>query len=133
MSPNAARPEFITNPIRLSVEPMTKGETPSARIRLMTAPSGFIVFRFTASIAPGDRRTFRIHSELTPCERTVAIAAPLTPIPNVKMNSGSSAILMQAPIRTETIAAFGCPSVVRNGFSPIVIITKIVPVMYHAR
>ena len=37
-------------------------------------------------------------------ERTVAQAAPLTPIPNVKMNKGSRMQLEIAPTKTESMA-----------------------------
>ena len=40
----------------------------------------------------------------------VAMAAPLTPMPNPKINTGSSIILQTAPISMEYMAALGLPS-----------------------
>ena len=44
-----------------------------------------------------------IHIIDTHCDMMVANAAPLTPMPNVNMNSGSSAMFITAPITTVSI------------------------------
>ena len=44
------------------------------------------------------------------CEIIVAIAAPLTPIPNAKIKIGSKTIFVIAPKSKVPIAIFGLPS-----------------------
>ena len=64
---------------------------------------------------------------LTACEITVASAAPRIPIPNIKINSGSSMIFSTAPIATDIIAVFAFPCAVINVLSPTEICTNNVP------
>ena len=57
----------------------------------------------------------------------VANAAPRTPISNTKMNSGSRAILMAAPITTVSMAKVENPWAVTKEFSPSASSTEIDP------
>ena len=56
-----------------------------------------------------ETRKCTTHIALTACDRTVATAAPRTPICSTKMNSGSRQIFNTAPIRTDNIAIFAAP------------------------
>ena len=69
-----------------------------------------------------------IHTALAAWEITVASAAPRTPRFSAKMNTGSNAMLMAAPIRIESIATRDCPCAVMNGFRPSVSCTNTVPI-----
>ena len=60
-------------------------------------------------------------------EITVAMAAPCTPIPNTKMNNGSSRILHSAPIVTVTMPTRGNPCALMNGFIPVAIMENRLP------
>ena len=72
-------------------------------------------------------RNLTTHAAETACEMTVAIAAPRTPMPNTKMNTGSSTTLSTAPISTVFIATLALPCAVINPLRPSAVITKIVP------
>ena len=67
------------------------------------------------------------HAHETACEITVARAAPFTPIPNLKMNTGSRTVFISAPISTVIIPVFALPCAVINAFIPSVSCTKTVP------
>ena len=47
------------------------------------------------------------------------MAAPFTPSPNTKINSGSSIIFATAPIVTENIPVVEYPCAFINGFMPV--------------
>ena len=64
------------------------------------------------------------------CDITVAIAAPLTPILNTNINTGSSIIFAIVPINTVNIPAKEYPCAVMNGFRPALIIDAAVPIRY---
>ena len=64
---------------------------------------------------------------------TVARLAPFTPMLNTKINNGSRAMLVSAPISTDIIAVSEYPCVVINGFNPCANITKSVPHAYMRR
>ena len=61
-------------------------------------------------------------------ESTVAIAAPLIPSPNTKINSGSRIRLATAPIATDSIPVVAYPCALINGFIPVAIIDGTVPI-----
>ena len=61
------------------------------------------------------------------CDSMVAIAAPRTPNPRTKINSGSSIRFATAPIATESIPTTEYPWALMNGFIPTAIIDGNVP------
>ena len=61
-------------------------------------------------------------------EITVAIAAPCTPNPNTKINSGSSKRFATAPTATDVIPMVEYPCALINGFIPVAIIDGSVPI-----
>ncbi len=127
MSPYPLRLAFITKPMMPSVEAMTKGDTPSERILRRGFRCRPRMSRLSRSVLGPYAKKCTIHAALTPWERTVAMAAPRTPIPNEKISSGSSAMLSAAPITTDIMAVTGRPATLMKGLSPTVTITKTVP------
>ena len=117
----------------LSVTDMMKGESPKSRIR----PTVFGAARKNA----GRKRNCDLrrkkksvtHAAETACERTVASAAPFTPMPKAKIKSGSSPIFSTAPMATVAMEVKLNPCAVMNGFRPKESMTKIVPVPYTNR
>ncbi len=66
----------------------------------------------------------------TACARMVASAAPWTPRPRTKMNSGSRIRFSTAPMSTVSMPVFANPWAVINMFSPSVSCTNTVPRAY---
>lgn len=62
------------------------------------------------------------------CPATVAIAAPLTPISKIKINTGSRITLRTAPITMESIAYLGLPSARIMELTAAEIIMKGIPI-----
>ena len=62
------------------------------------------------------------------CEMTVAIAAPFTPRPRVKIKTGSNIILETAPINTDFIPLVEYPCAFMYGFIPVESMINIVPI-----
>ena len=62
------------------------------------------------------------------CDNTVAIAAPLTPSPRIKINIGSRIRFAAAPTATEDIPISEYPCALMNGFIPTAIIEGTVPI-----
>ena len=58
---------------------------------------------------------------------TVAMAAPCTPIPNTKMNRGSSTRFSAAPSRVVPIPIRGWPSALMKPFRPVASMVQGVP------
>ena len=73
------------------------------------------------------------HTHESPCDRIVASAAPRTPIPSAKMNTGSSAMFSAAPSTTSRIACAAKPCAMIIWFSPAASSAKTVPVRYTVK
>ena len=113
----------------LSVLSMTKVEIPSPRQGKITPGIIFISGRVSRSMVLGLLKNHNTHMALIAWLATVAIAAPRTPIPKPKIRMGSRIILHTAPTTVVIILNLANPCVVIKGFSPITIITKMVPNM----
>ena len=73
------------------------------------------------------RRKEKAHSAEKNWEIMVAKAAPCTPMSNTKMKRGSKTILVTAPISTVIMPLRPKPWALIKGFSPRLIITKMLP------
>ena len=69
----------------------------------------------------------RTQTALTPWLKTVAMAAPATPILKPKIRIGSSTMLHTAPITVVIMLNLAKPCVVTNGFIPITSSTNTLP------
>ena len=114
----------------LSVLSITKEDMPSARQGRMTGASSFILKTESFSIVFFPSRKRSTQSALTAWLMTVAMAAPCTPILRPKIRMGSRMILHTAPATVVIMLNFAKPWVVMKGFSPITIITKMIPRIY---
>ena len=94
------------------------GEKPNESIPVIRRHSGFISLKRRAKVLLPKKKKSIIHKKDINWEITVARLAPTTPILNTKMNRGSNAILITAPIKTENIAVSDLPCAVINGFRP---------------
>ena len=94
---------------RLSVLCMINGEIPSPPICFTTSPFRRIFFAFSRITLFLEVKNLITHAALTAWEMIVARAAPFTPIPNTKINTGSRQILIIAPIKTESMAILASP------------------------
>ena len=72
-------------------------------------------------------RKLTTHTQETPCEITVASAAPRTPMFRPKMKIGSSTMLHTAPMSTVIMPVVAKPCAVMNAFMPSVSSTNSVP------
>ena len=70
----------------------------------------------------------KTHSAAANWEITVATAAPATPRPSAKMNTGSRAKLMTTPSTVVIIPVRGNPSALIKGVSPVANIENAVPI-----
>ena len=127
-SPYFWSPCVNTMVIRLSVTCMINGDTPRAAIDRISLPCGRIICADMRRLALSDVRNLITHAALIAWDMTVAMAAPLIPRFSANMNIGSRMMLHIAPMRTEAMAVFACPWAVINVFSPVVIMTNIVPI-----
>ena len=86
--------------MRLSVDCITNGESPSAihGNTIFASTCRFSRFKYQRVFFPV--RNVITHTADTACEITVASAAPRTPRPSTKMNSGSRAVFKSAPMST---------------------------------
>ena len=115
MDPTYRSPPYLCSPVfsvivtRLSVLCIINGEIPSPAIILITSFFKCIFFNVRRITLFSETRKCTTHIALTACDRTVATAAPRTPICSTKMNSGSRQIFNTAPIRTDNIAIFASP------------------------
>ena len=87
------------------VAPIKKSATPRDMMRPMIFFRGAIVRHESSSGVLLLRRKRKHHAALSACESTVAAAAPRMPMPNTKINTGSSTRLAAAPITTLSIPA----------------------------
>ena len=111
----------------LSLDCMTKEARPSAtqgRSR-RAGTSRFFRRRRSAVFFPSRKTTTQTHD--SPCEITVASAAPRTPMPSAKMKIGSRTMLAAAPMSTVSIPVTAKPCAVMKALSPSVSWTKTVP------
>ena len=93
----------------LSVDTITKGEMPSARQGRMMFFSNFILALRSFRMVFLPVRNSRIHTALTAWLRTVAMAAPATPIFRPKIRMGSRMILITAPMTVVSILMLAKP------------------------
>ena len=112
--PNFCRLELKEMESRLSVEIITKPEIPRARMPPTIRPSSFmpagVIFRM--DFLPRVRNS-STHRAPTAWLRTVARAAPRTPIFRPKMKMGSRTMLMPAPMTVVIMAMVEKPWEVR--------------------
>ena len=106
---------------------MVNGDTPSDTVRARMARSKRRLARQSRilPLLPVKKRS--THRQEKPWEMIVASAAPRTPMPSAKMNSGSSAIFSAAPMTTENIASLAKPCAEMKGLSPSTSCTNTVP------
>ena len=112
---------------RLSVDSITKVEIPRARHGPNTLGSRCMLLRFRRRIVFFPVRKRRIHTAPTVWLRTVASAAPFTPMPRAKIKIGSRIMLITAPIIVVIILILANPWVVMKVFMPSTISTKKLP------
>ena len=72
-------------------------------------------------------RNTSTHAHDSPCESTVASAAPRTPMPSAKMKIGSRMMFAAAPMSTVYMPILAKPCAVMKAFMPSVSSTKSVP------
>ena len=125
--PYFKREELKQMEIMLSLDCIIKLDSPRARLGRMIFFSRRIYFLLILRWVFFPIRKASTHMQDRAWERTVARAAPRTPIPNVKIKIGSRIILVTAPISTESIPVLAKPWAVIKEFIPRVIWTKIVP------
>ena len=73
------------------------------------------------------RRKDTAHTAERNWERMVAKAAPCTPMPNTKINTGSKRMFVTAPMSTVSMPVRPKPWALINWFMPRLIITKMLP------
>ena len=112
---------------RLSVEIITKEETPNARQGRMTLSRGRRLGSRSRSRVRSPQRKRMTHTALTPWLRTVATAAPDTPMFRPKMRMGSRMMLHTAPITVVNMLNLAKPWVVMKGFMPSTTSTNTLP------
>jgi len=133
IAPTATSPPYLSSEelkhteITLSLDCMIKAALPSAMhgstsLKLQNRVS---FFSRSSVFLPVRKRSTQAQETL--CEITVASAAPRTPICRPKMNSGSSAMLITAPMSTVHMPMLAKPCAVMKAFMPSVSCTKIVP------
>ena len=114
--------------MRLSVACMKNGAPPSARIFFTMAALGRASRALRRRALPALRKYATVTTALTPWAMTLAAAAPCTPQPSTKMNTGSSTMLSTAPDAMATSARLELPCASTKGLRPRYAITKNVPV-----
>ena len=87
----------------LSVTDIMNGESPSSNILPATRGESANIDGLKCNSDFLRMKKAATHTADTPCEMTVASAAPLTPMLNVKMKRGSSAMFKTAPMATVAI------------------------------
>ncbi|KAF5046046.1 hypothetical protein DSECCO2_474960 [anaerobic digester metagenome] len=91
---------------RLSVLCIMKGDTPSSNTGIMMDLFIFKLHFLILRLDFGPVRNFITQSDDSAWERTVANAAPFTPMLNPNMNMGSSTMFVTAPIITVSMLYF---------------------------
>ena len=109
------------------VRDMTKPEVPRARMRLTRLHFSRRADGRSRRMAFFPVRNRSTHTAEQPWERTVARAAPFTPMWKMKMNTGAKIRLMAAPRATVIMPMRPKPWELMKGFIPRPIITKRVP------
>ena len=133
MAPTATSPPYRARLLvkltdrMLSVDTITKGEIPNARQGRMISRRSFILDTFSFRMVLFPVRNLRIHTALTAWLSTVASAAPATPISSRKMNTGSSTILITAPMTVVSMENWAKPWVEMKLFIPMTISTNTLP------
>ena len=133
MAPTAVSPPYFSREELkqifriLSVDCITKGLNPrSTQGRMVFAcRRRFFFCSFKMVCFPVRNRS--THAAESNWERTVAKAAPRTPMPSRKIKMGSRMILVTAPIRVVFMLIFAKPCAVIKAFRPRLICTKTVP------
>ena len=115
------------NPFLVSVRSGARASMPSAmQGKISFAPGKkFSFFSRRMVFFPVRKRS--THTQETPCDRTVATAAPRMPIPSPKISTGSSTIFSTAPMSTVCIPTVAKPCAVIKAFIPSVSWTNRVP------
>ena len=109
------------------VAPITNSATPRDMMRPMIFFRGAIVRHESSSGVLPLHRKKKHHAALSTCERTVAAAAPRTPMRNTKMNSGSSTMFATAPSSTVSMPRVAKPWALLYSFLPRDTIENVVP------
>ena len=128
MSPPYLRSEALKHTeMTLSLACITNVASPSEMHgrRSLAGMKKFSRRRRRSVLFPVRKRSTHTHE--SPCDRIVASAAPRTPIPSAKMNTGSSTMFAAAPMSTVVMPTFAKPCAVINAFMPSVSWTKSVP------
>ena len=125
--PNRARELVKLMERMLSVETMTKVEIPRPRQGRMMSFRSFMFSFFSFRMVCLPVRNRRIHRALTAWLNIVARAAPVTPISSTKMNTGSRAMLMAAPMTVVSMLILAKPWAVTKEFIPITVRTNTLP------
>ena len=133
MAPTARSPPYFNRDelkqteITLSLACMVKVARPNAmQGKISFAPGKkFSFFSRRMVFFPVRKRS--THTQETPCDRTVATAAPRMPIPSPKISTGSSTIFSTAPMSTVCIPTVAKPCAVIKAFIPSVSWTNRVP------
>ncbi len=110
-----------------SVMVMTNGVKPSENMLIMRLGCKRISLNENLNMLFLLKKNAIIHRNDIDCETTVARLAPLTPIFNTNIKSGSRAMFIIAPISIENIAIIDAPCAVINGLSPCANNTNSVP------
>ena len=106
---------------------MMKGARPSVNTGMMIRSIRMFAGRRRMALRPEERNS-TIHTVEISCAITFAAAAPLTPHPKTKMNTGSRTMDAPVPMSTETMATVVLPCAEMKLFSPSVNCTKTVPI-----
>ena len=112
---------------RLSVDCMMKGETPRASTGARTRKSRRMNRFWRRSLVRLPMRKAITHTADTAWAMMVARAAPCTPMPKPKMNTGSSTMFTTAPISTVAMPMVEKPWAVMKKFMPMDSSTKMEP------
>ena len=133
IAPTARSPPYFNNEELkhntriLSVDCMINGAAPRP---IQGSMISFLILKFSffslRTVSFPDRKRIA-QTALIACERTVASAAPCTPISNPKIKIGSRTIFVTAPITTVIMLILENPCAAIKAFSPSVSCTKIVP------
>ena len=112
--------------MRHSVICMMNGANPRVRIGTMTRLKRMLDGLNRMALRP-ETRNRMIHTDEINWAITFATAAPFTPQPSTKMNTGSRMMLVPVPISTEVIATVVLPCAEMKLLSPSVSCTNTVP------
>ena len=125
--PYLSREELKHTEMTLSLACITKLAAPSATQGSTSFAPGKRFSARSVSIVFLPRRKASTHTQDRHWDITVASAAPRTPMPRAKMNTGSSTIFVTAPMSTVYMPTLAKPCAVMNAFMPSVSCTNTVP------